>query len=57
LIATIPRLKPADSRIPHTSTAVITMTTAKARKLKTIGIPSTWGARATTSGIFAAAVP
>ena len=56
LMATMTKLKLADSRIPHTSTTVITATMTKAIRLSTIGIPKKCGAAATSSGILRAAV-
>ena len=55
-MATIQKLKRADSRIPQTSTTVIAATIAKARMWKTIGTPKTCGAPATTCGSLALAV-
>ena len=51
LIATMMALKPADSRMPHTSTAVMSATMPKARTLKTMGMPAMCGAAASTSAL------
>src|SRR3954470_4266837 len=56
LMATIQKLKLADSRMPHTSTIVISVTMPTARMLKMIGTPNRCGAAATTCGIFDMAV-
>ena len=52
LIATIRALNLADSFTPQTRITVMNATIAKARMLKTIGIPNTCGALATIAGIF-----
>ncbi len=48
--ATMTAFRRADSRTPHTRTAVSTATMAAASALKTMGTPSTCGAPATTPG-------
>ena len=57
LMATIQKLKLADSRMPQTRTIVISVTMPTARMLKMMGMPKMCGAAATTCGIFDMAVP
>ncbi len=55
-MATIQKLKLADSRTPHTRTIVIAVTIPTAKRLKMTGTPKMCGALATTSGIRVNAV-